>query len=83
MPWGEGRESFGRRAGHARRGRSEAGFEFLRALRAAIIATDGEVLACIERNHLYDTGLGYTDVHLLASAMRLQVLVGEVEGVCR
>jgi predicted nucleic acid-binding protein len=43
--------------------------EFLRALPAATIATDDEVLACIERNHLYGTGLGYTDVHLLASAM--------------
>jgi predicted nucleic acid-binding protein len=43
--------------------------EFLRALPAATIATDDEVLACIERNHLYGTGLGYTDVHLLASAI--------------
>ncbi len=43
--------------------------EFLRALPAATIATDDEVLACIERNHLYGTGLGYTDVHLVASAM--------------
>lgn len=42
---------------------------FLRALPAAATATDEEVLACIERNHLYGTGLGYTDVHLLASAM--------------
>ena len=43
--------------------------EFLRALPVAATATDDEVLACIERNHLYGTGLGYTDVHLLASAM--------------
>ena len=43
--------------------------EFLRALPAAANATDDEVLACIERNHLYGSGLGYTDVHLLASAM--------------
>lgn len=43
--------------------------EFLRALPAAAIATDDEVLACIERNHLCGTGLGYTDAHLLASAM--------------
>jgi hypothetical protein len=41
----------------------------LAALPAATIATDDEVLACIERNHLYGTGSGYTDVHLLASAM--------------
>jgi predicted nucleic acid-binding protein len=43
--------------------------ELLRALPAATAATDDEVLTCIERNHLYGTGLGYTDVHLLASAM--------------
>ncbi len=43
--------------------------EFLRALPAATVATDDEVLACIERNRLYGTGLGYTDIHLLASAM--------------
>ena len=43
--------------------------EFLRALPAATIATDDEVLACIERKRLYGTGLGYIDVHLLASAM--------------
>lgn len=43
--------------------------ELLRALPAASTATDDEVLACLERNHLYGTGLGYTDVHLLASAM--------------
>jgi len=43
--------------------------ELLRALPAAPVATDDEVLACIERNHLYGTGLGYTDAHLLASAM--------------
>ena len=43
--------------------------EFLRALPAAATATEDEVLACIERNQLYGTGLGYTDVHLLAAAM--------------
>ncbi len=43
--------------------------EFLRALPTATTATEDEVLACIERNHLYGTGLGHTDVHLLASAM--------------
>lgn len=43
--------------------------EYLRALPAATVATEDEVLACIERNRLYGTGLGYTDVHLLASAM--------------
>ena len=43
--------------------------ELLRALPVATTATEDEVLACIERNHLYGTGLGYTDVHLLASAL--------------
>jgi predicted nucleic acid-binding protein len=43
--------------------------DLLRALPAASTATDDEVLACIELNHLYGTGLGYTDVHLLASAL--------------
>jgi predicted nucleic acid-binding protein len=43
--------------------------ELLRALPTATLATDDEVLVCIERNHLYGTGLGYTDVHLLASAL--------------
>jgi predicted nucleic acid-binding protein len=43
--------------------------ELLRALPAATLATDDEVLACIERNHLHGTGLGYTDIHLLASAL--------------
>jgi predicted nucleic acid-binding protein len=43
--------------------------EFLRALPAATVATDDEVLTCIERNHLYGTGLGHTDVQLLASAL--------------
>jgi predicted nucleic acid-binding protein len=43
--------------------------DFLRALPAAATATDEEVLACIEQNRLYGSGLGFTDVHLLASAM--------------
>lgn len=43
--------------------------EYLAALPTATVATDAEVLACIARNRLYGTGLGYTDVHLLASAL--------------
>jgi hypothetical protein len=43
--------------------------EFLQALPPATVATDEEALACVERNRLYGTGLGYTDVHLLASAL--------------
>ena len=47
----------------------DAILELLQALPRAIVATDDEVLACIERNRLHGTGLGYTDVHLLASAL--------------
>jgi len=54
--------------------------EFLRALPPATIATDDEVLACIERNHLYGTGLGYTDVHLLASAMLTPTRLWTLDG---
>ena len=43
--------------------------DYLVALRPATVATDAEVLACIERNRLHGTGLGYTDAHLLASAL--------------
>ena len=43
--------------------------EFLQALPPATVATDEEVLACIERNRLHGTGLGYTDVHLLTAAL--------------
>jgi len=45
----------------------------------ATIATDDEVLACIERNHLHGSGLGYTDVHLLASAMLTPVRLWTVD----
>ena len=45
--------------------------ELLLGPRDAAVVENGlqRSLACIKRNHLYDTGLGYTDVHLLASAM--------------
>jgi len=43
--------------------------EFMQALPSTTLATDEEVLACLERNHLYGSGLGCSDVHLLASAM--------------
>jgi hypothetical protein len=43
--------------------------DLLQALPTALLATDDEVLAFIDGNHLYGTGLGYTDAHLLASAM--------------
>jgi predicted nucleic acid-binding protein len=34
----------------------------------AVVATDEEVMAFIEQEHLFGFGLGYIDVHLLASA---------------
>jgi len=41
----------------------------LRDLPAAEVATDSEVLHCIERHALHGRGIGYVDVHLLASVM--------------
>jgi hypothetical protein len=51
---------------HLRHGSGELGRA---ALPPATVATDGEVLACIDRNRLHGTGLGYTGAHLLASAL--------------
>ncbi|WP_293900389.1 PIN domain-containing protein [Phenylobacterium sp.] len=39
----------------------------LRRLPRAVLATDDEVLALIERERLYGLGVGYVDAHLLAS----------------
>jgi predicted nucleic acid-binding protein len=39
----------------------------LRRLPALPVARDDEVSALIEREHLYGTGIGYIDAHLLAS----------------
>jgi hypothetical protein len=41
----------------------------LRDLPVAVLATHEEALECIERNRLQGKGLGWTDVHLLASAL--------------
>jgi len=46
--------------------------ELLRQLPAAVVADDGEALAFIERLRLYGKGLGYIDVHLLASVALTQ-----------
>jgi predicted nucleic acid-binding protein len=54
--------------------------DFLRALPSATLATDEEILACIERNHLYGSGLGFTDVHLLASAMLTPTRLWTLDG---
>ena len=42
--------------------------ELLQGLPAATVASDTEVLLLIERGHLMGRGIGYVDVHLLASA---------------
>jgi predicted nucleic acid-binding protein len=39
----------------------------LQQLPAAVVATDDEVLAYIERNRLFGLGVGYIDAHLLAA----------------
>lgn len=43
--------------------------QLLRDLPQAVLAMDEEVLQCIEKNRLHGRGLGWTDVHLLASAL--------------
>jgi len=46
--------------------------ELLRQLPSAVVADDGEALAFIGRLRLYGKGLGYIDVHLLASVALTQ-----------
>ena len=41
--------------------------ELLHDLPGAVIATDDEAMQFIERHRLYGKGIGYLDVHLLAS----------------
>ena len=41
----------------------------LKKLQQAVTATNDEVLALIESNHLYDTGCGAIDMSLLASVL--------------
>lgn len=41
--------------------------ELLQNLPAAVVAEPTEVLAFVERHRLYGRGVGYVDVHLLAS----------------
>ena len=54
--------------------------DFLQALPRATIATEDEVLACVERNRLFGTGLGYTDVHLLAAALLTPTRLWTLDG---
>jgi predicted nucleic acid-binding protein len=41
----------------------------LNELPKAVVAENSEVLHFIERNHLFGMGIGWIDVHLIASAM--------------
>jgi predicted nucleic acid-binding protein len=43
--------------------------KYLQSLPMTILAEDEEVLKFIENNHLMGMGLGYIDVHLIASAV--------------
>ncbi|MEB3301073.1 MAG: type II toxin-antitoxin system VapC family toxin [Cyanobacteriota bacterium] len=52
--------------GHLKRRREV--LELLQGLPGAMVASDGEVLLLIERASLMGRGLGYVDIHLLASA---------------
>ena len=47
----------------------DAILELLQDLPAVVVASDAEVLHCIERHALYGKGIGYVDVHLLASSL--------------
>ena len=49
-------------------GKREEALSMLRTLRPAPVAEHDEVLAMIERLKLFGTGLGYLDMHLIASA---------------
>jgi predicted nucleic acid-binding protein len=48
---------------------------YLQSLPMAILAEDEEVLKFIENNRLMGKGLGYVDVHLIASAALTNVLL--------
>ncbi|KAA0692010.1 type II toxin-antitoxin system VapC family toxin [Neorhizobium sp. P12A] len=42
---------------------------FLAAQRGAVVATHDEVMTVIDRHSIFSMGIGYTDVHLLASVL--------------
>jgi predicted nucleic acid-binding protein len=48
---------------------------YFQSLPMTILAEDGEVLDLIENNQLMGKGLGYIDVHLIASAVLTSVLL--------
>jgi predicted nucleic acid-binding protein len=47
--------------------RRETFLDDLRKLPKALVATDNEAMALMERERLYGLGIGYVDLHLLAS----------------
>ena len=49
--------------------------EVLEALPQGPVAQHDEVMALIERERLYGLGIGYVDVHLLASARLAQAVL--------
>jgi hypothetical protein len=54
--------------------------KLLRDLPQAVCATDEEALECVERNRLHGRGLGWTDVHLLASALLTPARLWTLDG---
>ena len=42
---------------------------FLAAQRVAVVATHDEVMTEIDHHSIFNMGIGYTDVHLLASVL--------------
>lgn len=47
----------------------DAILSFLAAQREAVIATHAEVMTMIDHHTIFSMGIGYTDAHLLASAL--------------
>jgi hypothetical protein len=48
--------------------RRETFLDALHKLRGALVATDHEAMSLMERERLYGQGIGFVDLHLLASA---------------
>ncbi len=54
--------------------------QLLRDLPEAVLATEEEALQCIAENRLWGRGLGWTDVHLLASALLTPARLWTLDG---
>jgi predicted nucleic acid-binding protein len=54
--------------------------QLLRDLPQAVVAAEDEALQCIETNRLHGRGLGWTDVHLLASALLTPARLWTLDG---